>query len=138
MGQIQLFVELQKGLWEKLRESIGEDIDELLFNIPKNGEVDLSGDIWVYSKHGLGVCFTNLKTKRKVDLHKADSGAECFDVYGLSTYFGSLGNKGQKILNKYGMESESYLERIGMLVDKLEKSGDIDKKGEAYELIWLS
>jgi len=132
--KIQTFVKLQQALWTLLLTSISDDPGEFLANVPKNGEIILNGKIWKYKKHGLGVCFIEENTKTKIDFHRADSGAECFDAWGLSLFFGSLGNKGQKILNEYGMASESYTNRINFLLIDLEESGEIIQKGEAYEI----
>ena len=135
LEQIRIFVALQCELWKVLLDSISGDTGEFLSNVPKSGEVSIGDENWTYTKHGLGVCFLNSKTKVKIDFHRVSSGAECFDPWGLSIYFGSLGNKGQKILNEYGMKSESHLDRITSLVHELNEGGQVSKKGEAYELM---
>lgn len=134
LEQVRLFVKLQEALWEALLELLSGDTGEFLSNVPRNGEVILNGVSWTYTKHGLGVCFLNSKAKVKVDFHRIESGAECFDAWGLSTYFGSLGNKGQKMLSEYGMKSKSHLVRITSLISDLQESSEVTEKGEAYEL----
>lgn len=132
--QVKLFVNLQEALWVALLESLSGDTGEFLSNVPRNGEVILNSDSWTYTKHGLGVCFVDSKTKMKIDFHRIEFGSECFDAWGLSIYFGSLGNKGQKMLNECGMKSKSHLERITSLISDSKENGEIVEKGEAYKL----
>jgi hypothetical protein len=57
---------------------------------PKTGTVSLNGDTWCYRKHGVGVCFKDLKRKTEIDAHFGMlSYPNGFDLFRLDVFFSS-------------------------------------------------
>ncbi len=116
---LRKFVYLQKGLWTELCRGFPEGVDSLLFNVPKTGAIKFEGKVWVYTKHGLGVRFEEEQGKRKVDFHNAQIEDDNFDSWALSTYFGSLGKEGRKVLESMGIQSGALDSSLKVVLNRL-------------------
>lgn len=132
IGQIKAFVYLQSGLWVELIRECDGQVDSLLLNLPNTGIVEFDGKIWCLKKHGLGVLFEEQKGQRKIDFHSVANGCNYFDAWGLSTYFGSLGASGRKVLQKAGTYSGSLEEQLKDALTDVEADGAIVGNGEGF------
>ncbi|HAB37561.1 MAG TPA: hypothetical protein DCE52_06115 [Rhodobacteraceae bacterium] len=121
IDHLKIFIYLEIGLWNELLSELPEQVDSMLLNVPKSGAVEFDSATWHYKKHGLGVCFEEKNGKRKVDFHSVKSGSSYFDAWGLSTYFGSLGGKGRKLLKSAEIDSGSIEQNLKTVLEKLKE-----------------
>lgn len=132
--EIKKFLGLQMGLWEQLKKDIPE-LDSFLLNVPDSGNLNFKDSDWYFSKHGLGICFVEKNQNIKVNFHKVENGSDSFDAWSLSSYFGSLGNRGAKILRKAGAVSGSLENRLKEILVTLEVNDVVQRNGDCYQII---
>ncbi|MBU2707728.1 hypothetical protein KCM76_17175 [Zooshikella marina] len=134
VNQIKIFISLQRELWDKLTQEVDFDFDPFLLNAPKQGSVTLNNK-WKYSKHGLGFRFTEEITGTVIDFHTVKAGADCFDEWGLETYFNSLGVKGRKLLQDNYVNNKVLDIKLKHQLDLLVQEGILEKNEKFYKLV---
>jgi hypothetical protein len=70
-----------------------------------------------------------------VDVHDALERPELFDVWRLRTYFGSLGRRGVKCIERaVGRPGVRLDEALSDVLEDLERSGTLERVGKHYRL----
>jgi len=67
---------------------------------PFVGEVEVDARRWQYVRHGGGVEFRELLSRRAIDVHDKLDRPHMFDAWRLQLYFGSLRRTGMKMLER--------------------------------------
>lgn len=63
----------------------------LFEDVPKRGLLSVNDELWEFQKHGSGVSFTEVATKKSIDAHtEMISYPEGFDAWRLVQYFESI------------------------------------------------
>lgn len=120
---IKNIIRLQTVLWNAFASEYGVSDLFSLLDAPKRGELIVEGETWLFSKHGLGVMFTNRFNGARIDIHRALEGAHIVDAWGLATYFGSLGKTGEKFLfSEIATRAGPVADRAEMWIQKLVQS----------------
>lgn len=91
---------------------------KFLLDFPKQGEVIVDDEVWVFLKHGKGLCFKN-KAGCIVDVHSDIDNSKIFDVWRLAQYFIKVTEDG-----------------LLLLIDEMISKGFVNKVSDhKYELI---
>jgi hypothetical protein len=88
------FALLQRRLFEGLRQSQPVFFaDKWLLGAPSRGELNLDGEIWEVSKHGVGIMFKrrNPRPELVVDVHTEVEAADRVDAWRLQQFVESTG-----------------------------------------------
>lgn len=132
--ELEVYTRLQAGLVTSMGGQIRGGAS--LESMPRSGQVQLDGAEWQFMRHGAGVCFKQAGSGVTVDILDAFERPALFDLWRLRIYFGSLGIRGQKILQRTtgarGRPMELVLEQAMML---LLAAGQIEKVGQHYRLV---
>ena len=132
-NELESYTRLQQGLLNSLREQL--KVDGSLASLPRSGELTFDGGIWKFTRHGTGARFEQRATGVVVDIHDEFEHPELFDAWRLRTYFGSLGKRGEKSLQKAvdvrGQPMEKALEQV---LSTLSATGQVEQVGRHYRL----
>jgi hypothetical protein len=94
IDDIKTFISTQVKLSNTLLNEFPECTNYLLlFNLPKNGEIEVNEIIWSYKKHGSGVKFIRADDGRLVDICERIDQPELFSEWRLSLYLESIHRK---------------------------------------------
>ena len=137
LSEVRELVALQEMLIASLPqgEGAGGHAGVSLAGLARTGEVLLGTDSWTYRVHGAGVLFQHGSTGRQVDVHRRPGRPDLFDSWRLRTYFGSLGRRGVRLVER---EIGSKGQPLGMAIDLLLKgwleAGIVIKDEGSYRL----
>lgn len=124
LREIIRFAELQLLLVTEFRRAYPEATDlAALFNVPRSGCLTTTEGLWLFRKHGAGVCFINSQGV-EVDAHCAFESPELFDVWRLHTYLESA--------SELDFPEPSELEE---LLGELVKLNRLTCEGSLYKLV---
>lgn len=112
--------ELVKALFKAY--PMAKDIEWLL-DFPKNGCVNINGDVWNFSKHGKGIRFfmEGSHVVKVVDVHNNINRPELVDTWRLSQYF-SFDDESQLKAFLNNMVISGELEKISDKLYRLKKN----------------
>ena len=93
LEQLQKYIRLQNDLCNTLMSKYSDVSNwKTLYDLPRNGAIDVQGDYWEFVRHGSGVLFTRVIDLVKVDIPKGVRDTpKGLDGWRLVTYFESLG-----------------------------------------------
>ncbi len=131
---IETFVDLQAQLVTELRRTFGTRDWRYLTDIPRKGELEVNGTLWIYEVHGTGVRFSS--DRGSVDMNRhLDGDPRAFDVGRLAEYLASIG---QTRLAWDGKVIEFDYERGSSILAQMHAAGTIQRvkscDGEMYTL----
>lgn len=99
---LRAFVRLQGALIDALGAQFGASPsrENLLFEMPRRGELQLGDCIWTFARHGAGVRFVEAGSRRVVDVTDMIEDTTLFDAWRVATYLGSLRRTGAKLVQR--------------------------------------
>lgn len=127
LDALRQFVELQRALLSALREQgDGQPLSVQLWTMPRRGTVAIRSREWTFTRHGAGVTFEEVGSKRTVNVPTHIDDPERFDLWCLVSYFGSLGPAGIRLLARAnGRRRAPTGDILRVLLDAWRRSGDI-------------
>jgi hypothetical protein len=137
LGEVERFVHIQKDLLSALRLQVSSTrpLSEVLSELPRRGGVSVQEEVGEYVCHGSGVRFREKQTAVVVDVHVDVDRPDVFDVWRLRSYFGSLGRRGVRVLERAVGIKGVVLERaLAILLDRWMESGDVVATSGGYRL----
>ena len=100
LDEVMEYVALQKSLLSAFCPTAASGGPASFADLPKIGEVNVGSEPWRYTRHGAGVLFHHQQTGRQIDVHRHLDRPNLFDAWRLRTYFGSLGRRGVKMVER--------------------------------------
>jgi hypothetical protein len=134
---IQQYVALQKQLLHALRIQfdLPQGIAGALDQLPRRGEVNLTGMIWDFTRHGSGVLFRNRASGCRVDIPERVDDPAVIDEWRLGTYFRSMGKAGMKQLHRaIGQRGLPAEDSVALLLERLHAAGHIRRDEGCFRL----
>ncbi len=89
---INKFIVLKNKLIEKFSKSFSyiKDI-EYLSDCPRQGFIEIEGKKWYFQRHGIGICFTEEKSGKVIDIHEGIfNNKKQLNSWALIQYFESI------------------------------------------------
>lgn len=112
---IDEFILIQNELIETFKQSFPDIKDiQYLSDCPREGEIKIGGEKWHFQRHGIGICFTEKKSGKVVDIHTGIFNNKIvLDSWGLIQYFESLNLTNIEYKNKiFNLENENDIKKI--------------------------
>lgn len=137
LTEVAEYVALQKLLLISLSPRAESDSqgDAHLAGLARTGEVMVGTDSWSYKLHGAGVLFQHRATGRQVDVHRHLGRPDLFDAWRLRTYFGSLGGRGVKLVEReIGSKGKPLDKAIELLLERWLEAGKVTEEEGGYRL----
>lgn len=137
LSEVREYVALQKVLIASLlrRDDASRYAEMNLSGLARTGEVVVDAESWTYKLHGAGVRFQHGATGRQVDIHRSPDRPELFDSWRLRTYFGSLGRRGVKMVEReIGSKGQSLDKAIDLLLERWLEAGIVTEDEGSYRL----
>ena len=130
---IETFVDLQAQLVTELRRTFGTRDWRYLTDIPRKGELEVNGTLWIYEVHGTGVRFSS--DRGTVDMNRSLEGdPRAFDAGRLAEYLASVGQPplyfGEKVI-------EFDYERGPAVLAEMHAAGAIQRVGSCDGELYL-
>lgn len=129
------FLSLQESLLRALEATQEPLVPSMNSLIPRAGAIVTTTGEWTFQRHGSGVSFKRRADGCTIDVHTRVQEPTVFDAWRLRTYFGSLGRRGIKLIDKAcGNRSASLQEKVELWLEQLENQQAIRRLGNAYVL----
>ncbi len=90
---IHEFILLKNKLREKFNQSFSSIKDiKYLSDCPRQGFIEIDGKKWHFQRHGIGICFTEGKSGKVIDIHEGIfNNKKTLNSWALVQYFESIG-----------------------------------------------
>lgn len=116
LNKVRQLIELQHKLFFDFKKTYPSVKDyENMLDVPKHGNLTVTGENWKFTRHGVGLKFERLADGLLVDMHKYVNKPELFDAWRVKHFLLAF--------NIYLSEKEifqglSTLAKMGKLVEK--------------------
>lgn len=112
---IHEFILLKNKLIEKFSQSCCyiKDI-QYLSDCPREGFIEIDGKKWHFQRHGIGICFTEEKSGKVIDIHEGIfKNKRQLNSWALVQYFESIGVKYINFKNNiFDADNENSLDNL--------------------------
>ncbi len=137
LSEVREYVALQEMLIASFSrgDESGSHGDVSLAGLARTGAVVVGTDSWTYKIHGAGVLFQHGATGRQVDVHRRPGRPDLFDAWRLRAYFGSLGRRGVKMVEReIGSRGQPLDKAIDLLLKRWLEAGIVSEDEGSYRL----
>lgn len=127
----------EKLIWEFQKKYHLLDNKTGYLKSPKTGLLSAIDEEWKFQKHGIGICFENIKSGKTIDAHNGiGTSKKFFDAWRLMQYFESVGIDIIIWKSKsYYTENDDELDKLLEILSKNNIIKQISNKHKLYELI---
>lgn len=127
----------EKLIWEFQKKYHLLDNNTGYLKSPKTGLLSAINEEWKFQKHGIGICFENIKSGKTIDAHNGIGiNKKAFDAWRLMQYFESIGIDEIVWKSKpYYTENDNELDELLEILSKINVIKQISNRNKLYELI---